>query len=119
VGGAAGGVTGSVTGAGTGAETGDPTHPFAIGLKPLPRGVHLRIPFENMELQHPAKHCALDEQADQSLSFDVVGGATGGTTGAGIGELTHPFVVGLKLLPRGVHLRIPLEYIELQHPAVH
>ena len=48
-----------------------------------------------------------------------IGAGTGAGTGAGIGELTHPFAAGLKLLPRGVHLRIPFEYMELQHPAKH
>jgi len=48
-----------------------------------------------------------------------MGLAIGLGTGAGIGELMHPLAVGSKELPRGVHFKIPLEYLELQHPAAH
>ena len=41
------------------------THPFATGSKPARRGVHLKIPSEYMELQHPLVHWELDEQGDQ------------------------------------------------------
>jgi len=51
----------------------------------------------------------------------ATGRATGGATGGATGDPaeTHPFADGLKLLPNGVHLRTPLEYLELQHPAEH